>query len=67
MATTATNAATSATNSATTATAMANAASQSASSAQEYSEHYPKLIDGTWYVWDSTEEDYVATESHIPY
>ena len=27
-------------------------------------EHYPQIIDGTWHVWDVTEEEYVDTGVH---
>lgn len=30
--------------------------------AEDAIEHYPQIIDGTWHVWDVTEEEYVDTD-----
>ena len=46
----------------------ANSASQSANQAEQYKNqsetnvtHYPKIVDGYWYVWDAGNEEYVNT------
>ena len=60
--------ASSANQSALSANQSANSASQSASQAEQFKDqseanvtHYPKVVDGYWYVWDATNEEYVNT------
>ena len=47
---------------------FADSASQSASQAEEFKNqsatnvtHYPKVVDGYWYVWDASNDEYVNT------
>ena len=40
----------------------ADQAAQSAADAEAAAEHYPKIIDGYWYVWDVNEDDFVSTD-----
>lgn len=39
----------------------ADGVAQNAQRAQEAVEHYPTVQDGTWWVWDAAEEDFVDT------
>lgn len=43
------------------AAASATAAAASAASAAAAAEHYPAIINGTWYVWDTSTGDYIST------
>ena len=58
----------SASQSANSASQSANNASQSANQAEQFKNqsetnvtHYPKVVDGYWYVWDAVNEEYVNT------
>lgn len=60
--------ASSASQSANSASQSANSASQSANQAEEFKNqsatnvtHYPKVVDGYWYVWDASKNEYVNT------
>ena len=60
--------ASSASQSASNASQSANSASQSASQAEQFKNqseanvtHYPKVVNGYWYVWDAVNEEYVNT------
>ena len=58
----------SASQSANSASQSANSASQSANEAEQYKNqsetnvtHYPKVVDGYWYVWDASNAEYINT------
>ena len=62
------NASLSASQSADEASDFANSANQSANQAEEFKNqsatnvtHYPKVVDGYWYVWDASNAEYVNT------
>lgn len=39
----------------------ASSAAESAAQAKEAASHYPKIVDGVWYVWSPTAGEYIST------